>query len=134
MPQRAGERAAVGDEPVQERGEPRPQPQGIATEPQAEDAGFVGMGEDIVGGEVDQAPAALAVLQTRLRKLGVPSARTARNGAWLSLVGAVHWKMLADLLGVADTTASAWHRENGGDRASYVASRLRQGQRTAGPE
>ncbi|RBM17397.1 hypothetical protein DI005_22160 [Prauserella sp. PE36] len=60
--------------------------------------------------------------------------RVGRNGAWLSLVGSVHWKMLADLLGVADTTASAWHRENGGDRASYVASRLRQGQDMAGPE
>ncbi|PXY17758.1 hypothetical protein BA062_37035 [Prauserella flavalba] len=79
-------------------------------------------------------PMASATLQTRLRKLGVPSARTARNGAWLSLVGSVHWKMLADLLGVADTTASTWHRENGGDRASYVASRLRQGQSMAGPE
>jgi hypothetical protein len=53
---------------------------------------------------------------------------SARNGAWLSLIGSVHWKMLADLLGVTDTTASAWHRENGGDRASYVASRLRQSQ------
>jgi hypothetical protein len=79
-------------------------------------------------------PIISATLQTRLRKLGVPSVRTARNGAWLSLVGSVHWKMLADLLGVADITASAWHRENGGDRASYVASRLREGQRTAGPE
>ncbi|MGH4017514.1 MAG: hypothetical protein ACRDSL_27055 [Pseudonocardiaceae bacterium] len=69
-----------------------------------------------------------------LRKLGVPSVRAARNGAWLSLVGSVHWKMLADLLGVADTTACAWHKENGGDRASYVASRLRQAHRTAGPE
>lgn len=75
-----------------------------------------------------------ATLQTRLRKVGVPSARTARNGAWLSLVDSVHWKMLADLLGVADTTASSWYRENGGDGASYVASRLRRGQRTAGPE
>ncbi|GAA3083715.1 hypothetical protein GCM10010464_54750 [Pseudonocardia yunnanensis] len=79
-------------------------------------------------------PMASATLQARLRKLGVPSTRTARNGAWLSLVSSVHWKMLADLLGVADTTASAWHRKNGGDRASYVASRLRQGERAAGPE
>lgn len=79
-------------------------------------------------------PMTSATLQARLRKLGVPSARTARNGAWMSLVGSVHWKMLADLLGVADTTASAWHRENGGDRASYVASRLRQGQRSVAPE
>lgn len=30
-----------------------------------------------------------------------------------------------DLPGVAGTTASAWHKENGGDRASYVASSLR---------
>jgi hypothetical protein len=45
----------------------------------------------------------------------------------------VHWKMLADLLGVADGTASAWHKENGGDRASYVATRLRQQHQPAGP-
>lgn len=49
-------------------------------------------------------------------------------------VGSVHWKMLADLLGVADATASAWHKENGGDRASYVASRLRHGHTHADPE
>ncbi|MFI0406502.1 hypothetical protein [Actinomadura sp. 3N508] len=78
-------------------------------------------------------PLTAATLQTRLRKLGVPSTRTARNGAWLSLVGAVHWKMLADLLGVADSTASTWHKENGADRASYVASRLRS-ESTTGPE
>jgi hypothetical protein len=64
----------------------------------------------------------------------VPTVRTARNGAWLSLVGAVHWKMLADLLGVADTTASTWYKENGSDRASYVASRLSQARGTVGPE
>lgn len=85
-------------------------------------------------GPTPDRPITSATLQAPLRKLGVPSARAARNGSWLSLVGAVHWKMLADLLGVAGTTASAWHRENGGDRASYVASRLRQGQRTTGPE
>jgi len=79
-------------------------------------------------------PITAATLQIRLRKLGIPSARTARNGAWLSLVGSVHWKMLADLLGVADTTASAWHRENGGDRASYVASRLHKARGSVGPE
>jgi hypothetical protein len=49
------------------------------------------------------------------------------------LVGAAHWKMLADLLGVADSTASAWHKENGSDRASYVASRLRGQQSPDGP-
>ena len=41
------------------------------------------------------------------------------------MVGAVHWKMLADLLGLADGTAHSWHKLNGGDRASYVASSLR---------
>lgn len=74
-------------------------------------------------------PMTSAALQVRLRKLGISSTRTARNGAWLALVGSVHWKMLADLLGVADGTASAWHKENGSDRASYVAARLRQQRR-----
>ena len=68
----------------------------------------------------------IKTLQGRLRKLGIPSTRTARNGAWLALVGSVHWKVLADLLGVADGTASAWHKESGADRASYVAARLRR--------
>jgi hypothetical protein len=63
-----------------------------------------------------------------------PTPPTARNGAWLALVGAVHWKMLADLLGVADSTASAWHKENGTDRARYVAARLRQQAQAAEPE
>jgi len=35
--------------------------------------------------------------------------------------------MLADLLGAANGTAHSWHKWNGGDRASYVASRLRYG-------
>ncbi len=73
-------------------------------------------------------------LQRRLQRLGVPSASKARNGAWLALVGAVHWKMLADLLGAADGTAHHWHKWNGGDRASYVASRLRAAQTPTGPE
>jgi hypothetical protein len=53
----------------------------------------------------------IQTLQGRLRKPGIPSTRTARNGAWLALVGSVHWKMLADLLGVADGTAGAWQRK-----------------------
>ncbi|MER6651305.1 hypothetical protein ABT248_12260 [Streptomyces sp. NPDC000971] len=73
-------------------------------------------------------------LQRRLKCLGVPSVSKARNGAWLALVGAVHWKMLADLLGAADGTAHTWHALNGGDRASYVASRLKAVQAQAGPE
>jgi hypothetical protein len=78
-------------------------------------------------------PMTLATGQARLCKLAIPSARTARNG-WLALVGSVYGKMLADLLGVADTTASVWHRENRGDHASYVASRLCQEQGSAAPK
>ena len=42
--------------------------------------------------------------------------------------------MLADLLGLADGTAHNWHRFNGGDRASYVASRLKAAHAPAEPE
>ncbi|WP_431983800.1 hypothetical protein [Streptomyces qinglanensis] len=79
-------------------------------------------------------PITSATLQQRLKRLGVPSTSKARNGAWLALVGAVHWKMLADLLGVVDGTAAAWHQWNGGGRASYVASRLRAAQAPTSPE
>ncbi|MFI5688470.1 hypothetical protein [Streptomyces sp. NPDC051636] len=79
-------------------------------------------------------PLSSNTLQRRLQRLGIPSANKARNGAWLALVGAVHWKMLADLLGAADGTAHHWHKWNGGDRASYVASRLRAAQAPTGPE
>jgi hypothetical protein len=75
-----------------------------------------------------------ATLQKRLSRLGIPSISLARDGAWLALVGAVHWKMLADILGTADGTAHAWHQHNGGDRASYVASRLKTAQAPSGPE
>jgi hypothetical protein len=49
------------------------------------------------------------------------------------LVGFVHCKVLADLLGVAVGTASAWHKENGADRASYVAARLRRQHQPSNP-
>jgi hypothetical protein len=68
----------------------------------------------------------IKTLQGRLRKLGIPSTRTPRQRRVAGPVGSVHCKMLADLLGVADGTASAWHKENGADRASYVAARLRR--------
>jgi hypothetical protein len=73
-------------------------------------------------------------LQRRLTRLGIPSTSKARNGAWLAMVGAVHWKMLADLLGLADGTAHNWHKLNGEDRASYVASRLKASQAPTEPE
>lgn len=73
-------------------------------------------------------------LQRRLNRLGIPSTSKARNGAWLAMVGAVHWKMLADLLGLADGTAHNWHKINGGDRAGYVASRLKASQAATEPE
>ncbi|MEY9988004.1 hypothetical protein ABIE67_000036 [Streptomyces sp. V4I8] len=59
--------------------------------------------------------------------------RHARNGALLSMVGSVHWKLLADLLGISDSAAQRWHTAAGADRASYVASRLKQDTAT-GPE
>ncbi|MFD7912308.1 hypothetical protein ACFV30_16515 [Streptomyces sp. NPDC059752] len=79
-------------------------------------------------------PMTSTTLQRRLSRRGIPSVSKARNGAWLALVGAVHWKMLADLLGAADGTAHAWYKINGGDRASYVASRLRAAQVPTSPE
>ncbi len=68
------------------------------------------------------APGSLA---GRLKRLGITSPKLARNGAMLALAGSVHWKLLADLLGIADNTAVNWHNASGRDRASYVASRLR---------
>jgi len=73
-------------------------------------------------------------LGRRLRTLGIPNARLARNGALLAMVDSVHWKLLADLLGVADSTAQRWHAAAGGDRASYVASRLKLAAATEHPE
>jgi hypothetical protein len=70
-------------------------------------------------------PIAPDTLSRRLNALGI-SVRLARNGALLAMVGHVHWKVLADLLGVSDSAAQRWHAANGGDRASYIASRLKQ--------
>jgi hypothetical protein len=70
-------------------------------------------------------PIAPDTLSRRLNTLGI-TVRLARNGALLAMVGHVHWKVLADLLGFSDSAAQRWHAANGGDRASYVASRLKQ--------
>uniref|UniRef100_A0AAU2AGD6 Transposase n=1 Tax=Streptomyces sp. NBC_00093 TaxID=2975649 RepID=A0AAU2AGD6_9ACTN len=59
--------------------------------------------------------------------------RYARNGALLTMVGSVHWKLLVDLLGISNTAAQRWHVAAGADRAGYVASRLKQ-DAAAGPE
>ncbi|MET8553484.1 hypothetical protein ABZV64_00740 [Streptomyces sp. NPDC004959] len=82
--------------------------------------------------------------QRRLTRRGIPSASKARNGAPSTskardgarpaLVGAVHWKMLADLLGLADGTAHTWYKLNGGDRAGHVASRLKASRNRAPTE
>ena len=37
-------------------------------------------------------PLTSQTLQHRLRRLGIPGVSKARNGAWLALVGAVHWE------------------------------------------
>ncbi|CAM5320136.1 hypothetical protein SCHAM137S_01968 [Streptomyces chartreusis] len=56
-------------------------------------------------------------LARRLKTLGIKNLRRARNGALLSMVGSVHWKLLADLLGISDSAAQRWHTAAGGDRA-----------------
>lgn len=68
-------------------------------------------------------PIAPDTLSNRLNALGIRN-RPARNGAILAMVGQIHWKVLGDLLGISDTAAQRWHVAAGGDRASYVASRL----------
>src|SRR5206468_3769701 len=72
-------------------------------------------------------------LSRRLKTLGIQNIRHARNGALLAMVGSVHWKLLTDLLGSSGSAAQRWHVAAGGDRASYVASRLKQDAAT-GPE
>ncbi len=63
-------------------------------------------------------PVSPETLSARLNALGI-HVRLARNGAILGMVGQVHWKVLADLLGMSDSTAQRWHYASGGDRASY---------------
>lgn len=79
-------------------------------------------------------PLAADSLARRLKALGVKEIRLARNGALLAMVGSVHWKLLTDLLGISGSAAQRWHVTAGGDRASYVASRLKRDTATTGPE
>ncbi|WP_335935897.1 hypothetical protein [Streptomyces sp. PTD5-9] len=79
-------------------------------------------------------PISASTLARRLAAHGIPAARLARNGAILAMVDNIHWKLVADLLGLADQTAYQWHHINGGDRASYVASRLKKHSAPASPE
>lgn len=73
-------------------------------------------------------------LSERLVRHGIPATRLARNGAWLSLVSSVHWKMLADLIGTCNATAHRWHLHSATDRASYVAMRLKDQPPPSAPE
>ena len=79
-------------------------------------------------------PLAADSLARRLKALGVKEIRLARNGALLAMVGSVHWKLLTDLLGISGSAAQRWHVAAGGDRASYVASRLKRDTARTGPE
>jgi hypothetical protein len=54
---------AIVDQSLQEHGELGSQPERFATEAQAENAGLFGVHEDVIDGQVHQAPAALPVLQ-----------------------------------------------------------------------
>ncbi len=79
-------------------------------------------------------PLTANALSERLIRHGIPATRPARNGAWLSLVSSVHWKMLADLIGTCDATAHRWHKHSATDRASYVAMRMKDQPPPSAPE
>ncbi|MEV6056210.1 hypothetical protein [Streptomyces sp. NPDC052107] len=79
-------------------------------------------------------PLTANALSERLIRHGIPATRLARNGAWLSLVSSVHWKMLADLIGTCDATAHRWHKHSATDRASYVAMRMKDRPPPSAPE
>ncbi|MEU3342834.1 hypothetical protein ACWCQ1_50610 [Streptomyces sp. NPDC002144] len=49
------------------------------------------------------------------------------------MVGHARWTTLADLLGLADSTAHNWHKLNGRDRASYLANRPKASQAPTEP-
>lgn len=68
-------------------------------------------------------------LGARLRRLGVPSALTARNAAWSALALEVPAVVLAEKLGIATSTAERWHAALGGDRALYVRLLTEDGER-----
>ena len=67
-------------------------------------------------------------LGQRLRRLGIPT-MAGRRQAMVHLAGQLPAAVLADLLGIAPTTAVHWVRSAGGDWGSYAAQLIRSGSR-----
>lgn len=62
-------------------------------------------------------------LQRRLVRLGV-APLAGRTGAIITLAGTLPPSILAELLGVSDTTATKWSRLAGGEYGRYAASTI----------
>lgn len=76
-------------------------------------------------GHLPGRPITAAALGTRLRALGI-NAQTGRRAAMQHLAGQVPAAVLADLLGIAVTTAVDWAHTSGGDWATYAADTARR--------
>ena len=63
-------------------------------------------------------------LGERLRTIGI-YAQTGRRAALLSLAGQLPAAVLADLLGIHQTTAARWMHQAGGDWSRYAAALAR---------
>ena len=63
-------------------------------------------------------------LQRRLRRLGIPRLR-GRTGALITLAGALPPSILAELLGISETSATKWYRLAGGEWSRYAARTAR---------
>jgi hypothetical protein len=74
-------------------------------------------------GERPGAPMSAGHLGARLRRVGIPAARLARNAALLDLAPTVPAPILARMLGISTSRAARWFTVAGGDRGRYVAMR-----------
>ncbi|MCA1702148.1 MAG: hypothetical protein LC808_02305 [Actinobacteria bacterium] len=74
---------------------------------------------------VSRAPLSAARLGERLRRLGIPT-MAGRRAALMHLGARLPAAVLADLLGVAPTTAVRWVRTAGGDWTTYAAQVARE--------
>jgi hypothetical protein len=71
-------------------------------------------------GHLPARPITAARLGERLRALGI-YAQTARRAALLDLAAQLPAAVLADLLGLHETTAAKWMHQAGGDWSRYAA-------------
>lgn len=83
-------------------------------------------------GHLPGRPITASALGARMRGLGI-NAQTGRRAALQHLAAQVPAAVLADLLGIAVTTAVDWAHTSGGDWASYAADTSRRLPSTHGP-